>query len=66
MSWTKISKCIEKAHEGLAKESRPWVVYRRNGKVAALPLITYLDLNLDDKGAKRVCVVTKNARGEII
>lgn len=59
-------KLMERCREGLRRENRPWIMYRKSGKFAALPLATYLAAGLDEKGATRLYVVTRNGKGQMI
>jgi archaeosine-15-forming tRNA-guanine transglycosylase len=63
---SEVGDAIDRAAALLRKTGRPHTVYRRNGKLAVLPLQTYLDANLDEKGAKRITTITKNASGRVI
>jgi hypothetical protein len=60
------TELIQRARDLLIQTNLPHIVYRRHGRLAVLPLKTYLDADLAGKGAKRVHVATRNARGEII
>jgi hypothetical protein len=66
MADSEIGRLIDKAHDLLRSTNKPHIVYRRNGKYAVIPLQVYLNADLDAKGAKRICTVTRNMRGEIV
>jgi len=57
---------IDRATKALIDTNKPQIIYRRYGKLAILPLQTYIDADLDSKGAKRIAIITKNAAGKII
>jgi hypothetical protein len=61
-----VLEASQKARDLLVKTRLPHIVYRRRGRLAVLPLVTYLDADLAGHGAKRVYVATLNRRGEII
>lgn len=61
-----LGQLIDKAHELLRKTNKPHIVYQRGGRYAVISLKAYLDAQLDEKGAKRVCTVTKDMYGREI
>ena len=61
-----LTEAIKRGHALVKKERKPFIVYRRNGKVAVISLLSYLDADLDSKGGKRVCVCTEDRWGRPI
>ncbi len=61
-----IPEAIRRASKLVTENRKPYTVYIRNGKVGVIPLQTYLDANLDEKGARRVTTVTMNGKGKLI
>ena len=61
-----LTEAVKRGHALVKKERKPYIIYRRNGKIAVISLQSYLDAGLDDKGAKRICVCTENAFGKPI
>lgn len=61
-----IERAFKRADERLVNERCPMIIYRRNNRVAVIPYATFLDADLDSKGAKRIAVRTINAKGKIV
>jgi hypothetical protein len=63
---SEISTLIDRAHGLVRKHRKTYIIYRRNDRLTLISLKTYLDADLDSKGAKRIVSVTQNAAGEVI
>lgn len=61
-----VLEASRRARKLLIEHHTPYVVYRRRGRLAVIPLKTFLDADLASKGAKRIYVATLNRHGKII
>jgi hypothetical protein len=62
----RLTDAIAEARRRVRAERRTISVYRRNGKLAVLPLEDCLNADLWDHGAKLICSFTLNSKGKIV
>lgn len=60
--WPEVNKALGIAQKRTRSENKTMIVYRRNGKIAVLPLKDYLSVNLDRRGARRISLVGSSIR----